>query len=158
VNMDGMSAPTRLRGTARRLGTQIQELKTMSALKNRPMSIEIDLEKQRWRIIDTPSETEVPDPREREDATFYGDWESPPSGVRIEELSFSATDVDKSGTSVITFQGDGEIVPSGFVAYISHERLPEDAGMSVEVSGLTGIVAYHDGHMKSEEIRRSEDF
>lgn len=158
VNMDGMSAPTRLRGTARRIGNEIQELQTMSALKGRPMSIEIDIEKQRWRIIDQPSETDVPDPRDREEATFYGDWESPPSGVKIEEISFSETDLDRSGTTMITFQGDGEITPSGFVAYISHERMPEDSGMSVEVSGLTGIVAYHEGHLKSEEIRKPEDF
>jgi prepilin-type N-terminal cleavage/methylation domain-containing protein len=156
VNLDGISAPTRLRGVARRLGSQVQELRTMSTLKNRPMSIEFDLDKQRWRIIDAPSETDVPDPDEREEATFYGDWESPPPGVRF-EVAFSATDVDTTGTAMITFQGDGEIVPSGFVAYLEHERLPEDSGMSVEVSGLTGIVAYHDGHMKAEEIRRPED-
>ena len=158
VNMDGMSAPTRLRGAARRIGNEVLELKTMSALKNRPMSIEFDLEKQRWRIIDQPSDTDVPDPRDREEATFYGDWESPPPGVRIEELSFSATDVDRTGSTVITFQGDGEVVPSGFVAFLMHERLPEESGISVEVSGLTGLVAYHEGHLKSEEIRRPEDF
>jgi type II secretion system protein H len=158
VNLDGMTAPTRLRGLARTLGNQMLQLKEIAGIENRPLSIEFDIENQQWRVLSTPSETEVPDPKERESQKYVGDWERPPVGVRIEEVSFSDTDVDKSGSTVITFQGDGEVSPSGFVVFVRHERLEEDAGISVEVSGLTGLVAYHDGHFKAEEIRRPEDF
>jgi prepilin-type N-terminal cleavage/methylation domain-containing protein len=158
ANLDGISAPTKLRGAARAIGNQLLELKEMAALKDRAMSMEIDLEHQRWRIVDAPSAVEIPDPREREDATFVGDWVEPPSGVRIQEVSFSSTEVDSSGSLVITFQADGEVSPSGFVAFLKSDTLTEDEGMSVEVSGLTGLVAYHDGHFKAEEIRRPEDF
>jgi type II secretion system protein H len=158
VNLDGISAPTKLRGAARRIGNEILQLKDMAALKNRPLSIEFDLEKQRSRVIDRPSETDVPDPREREEETFYGEWESPPSGVRLKDLSFSADDVDRGGTVVITFLGDGEVSPSGFVVFLAHDRLPEEQGMSVEVAGLTGLVTYHKGRFAAEEIRKPEDF
>ena len=52
----------------------------------------------------------------------------------------------------------GEVSPSGFVVFLVHENLKEEDGISIEVSGLTGIVDYHPGHFKSEEIRRAEDF
>lgn len=158
VNLDGISAPTKLRGCARAIGNQLLELKEMAALKDRAMSMEIDLEHQRWRIIDSPSAADIPDARDREAATFVGEWDVPPPGVRIHEISFSSTDVDQNGTRIITFQGDGEVGPSGFVAYLKHDALTEDEGMSVEISGLTGLVSYHDGHFKAEEIRRPEDF
>jgi hypothetical protein len=116
------------------------------------------VDNQRWRIIDQPSVTDVPDAKDREEKTFYGGWTIPPQGVRIVDIAFSATDVDRSGTTIVTFHGDGEVEPSGFVAFLNHESLPEDEGMSVEVSGLTGLVAYHDGHFKAEEIRKAEDF
>jgi prepilin-type N-terminal cleavage/methylation domain-containing protein len=157
ANLDGISAPTKLRGAARRIGNQIVELKEMAVVKERPLSLEIDLEKQLFRIIDAPSERDMPDPRDREEATFFGEWEGVPTGVRIEEVSFSSTDVDQSGTVVLTFMGDGEVAPSGCVVFLKHDTLPEDEGISVEVSGLTGLVAYHDGHYKAEEIRRPED-
>ena len=158
VNLDGISAPTKLRGAARAIGNQVLALKEMASLKNRPLSLEFDLENQRWRIIDAPSVTDVPDAKDREAETFFGEWEGPPRGVRIEEVSFSSTDVERSGSLVITFEGDGEVSPSGFVAFLTSETLREEEGISVEVSGLTGLVAYHDGHFKAEEIRRAEDF
>ncbi len=158
VNLDGISAPTKLRGAARAIGNQVLYLKEMAGLKQRPLSIEFDVENQRYRVIDEPSETDVPDPAEREEATWIGDWEEFPSGVRLEELAFSATDIERGSSTLITFGGDGDVSPSGFVAFLKTEGGRDDEGISVEVSGLTGLVAYHTGHMKAEEIRRAEDF
>ncbi len=158
ANLDGITAPTKLRGAARALGNEILQLKEMAALKNRPLSLEFDLENQRRRMIDAPSEIEIPDKKEREEATYIGDWEPLPEGVTLKEVAFSSTDVDRGGTMVVTFSGDGEVSPSGFVAFLQHERLPDAEGISVEVSGLTGLVAYHDGHFTAEEIRKPEDF
>jgi type II secretion system protein H len=158
VNMDGMSAPTKLRGSARAMGNLLLSLKEMAALKNRALSVEFDVEGQRWRVIDAPNETDVPNAKEREEATYYGDWDSPPSGVRLAELSFSSTDVARGSSTIITFQGDGEVAPSGFVAFFTYERMKDEDGISVEVSGLTGLVTYRDGHFKAEEIRKAEDF
>lgn len=158
ANLDGISAPTRLRGWARSIGNQILQLKEIASLQNRPLSIEFDSENQRWRVIDTPSATEVPDPKQREQETYYGDWEIPPDGVHISGPLFAATDVDRNGTTIVTFEGDGEVTPSGFVVYVWHDRLPEDEGVTVEVAGLTGLVSYHAGRFKPEEIRKAEDF
>ena len=33
------------------------------------------------------------------------------------------------------------------------EKLPPDDGLSVETSGLTGIVSYHRGRIEAEEVR-----
>jgi len=158
VNLDGMTAPTKLRGAARTIGNEILGWKQIAALRNRPISIEFDVANQRWRCIDAPNPTEVPDPRDREEATYYGDWETLPSDVRLREVSFSATDLERSGTTLVTFQGDGEVYPSGFVAFLTHDRMNDDAGVSIEVSGLTGLVSYHEGHVRSEETRPPEDF
>src|SRR5258708_2008525 len=75
ANLDGISAPTKLRGAARALGNQMLELKEMAALKNRALSLEIDLERQRWRVVDAPSEVEMPNEKDRDDNTWIGDWE-----------------------------------------------------------------------------------
>jgi prepilin-type N-terminal cleavage/methylation domain-containing protein len=158
ANLDGISAPTKLRGCARAIGNEVLQLKEISGVQNRALSIEFDPANQRWRVIDAPSATEIPDPKEREQETFFGDWEEPPLGVRFEGPQFSASDVGGSGTTVVTFEGDGEVVPSGFVVFVSHERVPEEEGVTVEVSGLTGLVSYHTGRFKSEEIRKAEDF
>lgn len=157
VNLDGMSAPTKVRGAARALGNEVLTLKQMSALHGRDLSLEIDLDHRCWRIIDRPSVTDVPDARDRDEKTFVGDWTATPDGVRIVEVSRSDSDISLDGTWTVTFHGDGEIEPSGFVAFFNHESLEEDEGMSVEVSGLTGLVAYHDGHVKAEEIIKAED-
>ena len=158
MNLDGISAPTKLRGAARQFGNLVEQLKEMAALKNRPLSIEFDVENQRYRIIDAPSELDVPNPKDREEATWIGEWEEFARGVKLEELSFSSTDVERGSSTLITFGGDGEVTPSGFVAFLRTEEGREEDGISVEVSGLTGLVAYHQGHFKAEEIRRAEDF
>jgi prepilin-type N-terminal cleavage/methylation domain-containing protein len=158
VNLDNISAPTKVRGAARAVGNQVAELKQMAALHDRWMSLEFDLEAQRWRVIDAPTDRQVPDERDREELTFYSPWETLPGGVRIESVAFSDTDVERDGGLVITFGGDGEVSPSGFVVFFVHENLTEDEGMSVEVSGLTGLVHYHHGRFEAEEIRRADDF
>jgi prepilin-type N-terminal cleavage/methylation domain-containing protein len=158
VNMDNMSAPARVRGAAREFGNQIMELKQMATERGRALFLEIDVEKQKRRVIDPPSVADVPDPRQREEETFYGEWVALPPGVRMNEIAFSATDLETNGTVLVDFEPDGEVAPSGFVAFFSHEQLPEERGLSVEVSGLTGLVAYHDGRFRAEEIRRPEDF
>ena len=58
----------------------------------------------------------------------------------------------------LTFSPSGELFPSGFVAYLSHENLPEEDGISIEISGLTGIVSYHRGKIEAEEVREEHDF
>ncbi len=158
ANLDGMSAPTKLRGAARAMGNQMLQLKEMAAIQGRPLSMEIDVEHNRSRIIAVPSENDVPDAKERENQTIYGDWDESPLGVQIVDISFSSTDVERGSSTIVTFEADGEVSPSGFVVFFRHESLPDEEGVSVEVSGLTGLVAYHDGKIKAEEIRRAEDF
>lgn len=158
VNMEGMSSPTRLRGAARSLGNEILQLKETATLRNRAVYLEIDVDKERWRVIDPPSIVEFPDPRDREENTFYGEWSTMPPGVHLEEVAFSATDIDRGTTFTVDFEPDGEISPSGFVAFFKHERLSDDDGISVEVSGLTGLITYHNGKFRAEEIRKPEEF
>jgi type II secretion system protein H len=158
VNLDGISAPSRLDAAAREIGNQVLELEDLAELTGRPYAIEIDVDNQRYRVIGAPSPTEVPDPRDREEATFYGEWRDLDASVRIEEISFSSTDVERGGTVLVTFSSDGEISPSGFVAFLASDRLPQDEGVSLEVAGLTGLVSYHRGRIKAEEIRKADDF
>lgn len=158
VNLDGLTAPTRLDGAGRSLGNQLVALHDTACLKNRLLSLEIDVPNGRWRMIDAPTPTDVPDPRDREEETYYGTWTALPSGVQIKEIAFSASEVVRGENVIVTFNGDGELQPGGFVAFLVHENLPEEEGMSVELSGLTGLVAYHRGKFTAEEVRRAEDF
>jgi prepilin-type N-terminal cleavage/methylation domain-containing protein len=158
VNMDNMSAPARLRGAAREFGNQMMQLKQMATERGRALYLEIDVEHQRRRIVDPPSVVDVPDARQREEDTFYGEWDTLPQGVRLEEIAFSTTDIEHEGSIVLDFEPDGELAPSGFVAFFQHVDLPEERGISVEVAGLTGLVAYHDGRFRAEETRRPEEF
>jgi type II secretion system protein H len=158
VNMDSMSAPTQLDGAGRALGNVLVSLKDTAEMKNRLLSLEIDIEKNRWRIVDSPTPAQMPDQRDRAEATYYGDWTYAPRGVRIHDIAFSSTDVERGGTFTVTFNGDGELQPSGFVAFLTHDDLREDEGISVELSGLTGLVDYHHGKFTSEEVRKPDDF
>jgi hypothetical protein len=108
-------------------------------------------------MIDAPSIVDFPDEREREERTYVGDWTTLPHGVFF-DMAFGASDVRSSESLLVTFTGTGEVAPSGFVAQFGHQKLHEDDGLSVEVSGLTGLVAYHRGRFRAEEVRKAEDF
>ena len=158
ANLDGLTDNSRLSAAARELGNTLLTVRDIAATQGRELSVEIDVDKQRWRIVDIPSPTDVPDPRDREEATVYGEWQEPQEGVIFESLEFSRTDVNKRGVVTITFDADGQLSPAGFVAYFRHENQPEDEGISVEVTGLTGLVDYVKGKKTSEEVREPDDF
>lgn len=156
--LDGLTDRSSLNAAARDLGNQILTLRDEAALQGREFLLEIDVEKQCWRFVDVPSPTDVPDPDDRRELTYEGTWNSPPDGVVFESLEFSRSDVERRGLVTIAFDADGQISPSGFVAYFRHENMTEDEGVSVEVTGLTGAVDYIPGRHRSEEVREPDDF
>lgn len=158
ANLDGLTDRSSLNASARALGNTILTIRDTAALQGREVFVEIDVEKQRWRIVDPPSPTDVPDPDDREEATWYGPWQAPGDGVVLDNVAFSRNDVERRGVIEIGFDADGQLVPAGFIAYLRHENLPEDDGVSVEVTGLTGLVDYARGPRRSEEVRDPDDF
>lgn len=158
MNLDGISARSELSAAGRDLGNKMLFLRDLSIVQGRELTLEVDLDGQQWREVDRPSPTDVPDEDEREDQTFYSTWYALPKGVVLEEIAFGRADVETGNVVELTFSKTGELFPSGFVAYLRHEQLQEDDGLSVEVSGLTGIVAYHRGRMEAEEVREEHDF
>jgi prepilin-type N-terminal cleavage/methylation domain-containing protein len=158
VNLGRVSVGGQLSSAARLFGNQVLLMRDLAALQQRDLHLEVDLDNDRWRLIDVPSPNEVPDPRDREDRTYHGQWHQLDRGVLLEDLAFGRDDVERRGTLLLVFGRDGELTPSGFVAYFRHEDLPETDGVSVEVSGLTGLVAYHEGRVVPDEVRRASDF
>mgnify|MGYP001306440393 CR=1 FL=1 len=158
VNLDGVTAHSQLSRSARDLGNKLQFLRDVAVVQSREMGLEIDIEHQRWREVDRPSAAEFPDPDEREDETFYGSWYEMPDGVSLEEVAFGRHDAEVDSRFELSFNERGELFPSGFVAYLTHEKLGPERGLSVEVSGLTGAVDYRDGHVEAEEVRDENDF
>jgi len=158
VNLDGITARSELSATGRDLGNKLLFLRDLSIVQGRELALEIDFADQRWREVDRPSPSDVPDERDREDETFYGSWYDVPRGVVLEELSFGRGDTESHDSVEVSFSAQGELFPSGFVAYLRHDQLPEDDGLSVEISGLTGIVSYHRGRIQAEEVREESDF
>lgn len=157
ANMDGLTDRSSLDATARRLGNTLVSVRDIAATQGRELQVEIDVEEQRWRIVDVPTATDVPDAEDREEQTWRGEWQSPADGVVLETLEFSRRDVSRRGFVTIVFGADGQISPAGFVAYFRHEELPEEDGVSVEVTGLTGLVDYARGRLHSEEVVEAED-
>lgn len=158
VNLEGMTDASRTGAAARAFGNAVSRVQNTAMLQARSLYIEIDRENQRWRVVDPPSPNEVADESEREDLTFYGAWEQLERGVRIGDIALTRTDVEKRDFFVIEFGPGGQVHPSGFVVYFGHEDLPEDRTVSVEVSGLTGQVAYYEGLIEPEAVRDWEDF
>lgn len=158
ANLDGLTDRSSLAASARELGNTLLFVRDIATSQNREVLVEIDVEKQRWRIVDVPSPTDVPDAKERQEATWYGRWTSPGDGVVLESFEFNRSDVDKRGFVTLSFDADGQLSPSGFVAYFRHESLPEEEGVSVEMTGLTGALSYSAGRHSSEEVRDPEDF
>ncbi len=158
TNLDGVTARAELSAAGRDLGNKMMFLRDLAVVQGREFTLEVDLDGQQWREVDRPSETDVPDPDEREEETYYGNWYQPASGIVIDEIAFGRADTEIGDVVELTISKKGELFPSGFVAYLRHEKLPEDDGLSVEVSGLTGIVSYHRGRIEAEEVREEYDF
>jgi Tfp pilus assembly protein FimT len=158
ANLDGLTDDSSLSGAARELGNTILGVRDLATTQARELTLEIDVENQRWRVVDVPSPAEVPDPRQREEETWVQEWQVPARGVILDSLEFSQKDVSRRGVVTITFDAEGQISPAGFVVYFRHENLPEDEGVSVEVTGLTGLVDYAKGRIHSEEVREADDF
>ena len=118
----------------------------------------VRIRRQRWRVVDVPSATDVTDEKDREEQTYLGPYAEPRAGVILDNVAFSRNDVARRGVLSITFDADGQIVPAGFVAYFRTDGANEDEGVSVEVTGLTGLVDYSPGRKRSEEIRSPDEF
>lgn len=161
-NLDGLTSRSQLRATSRAFGNLLLSVKDQAVLQSRDLTIEVDLREQRWRVVDAPSPTDVPDPDDREEQTFYGSWQTPGDGIELVSIEFSRSDRETRGTLLLTFGPDGQLSPSGFVAYFKREdedaRNEDEAGVSVEVTGLTGLVDYKQGRVRSEEVRDPEEF
>ena len=157
ANLDGLTDRSSLNASARALGNTILAIKDTATLQGREIWMEIDVGNQRWRIVDPPSATDVPDPDDRAEATWYGPWQTPSEGVVLDNVQFSRNDVEKRAVLEIGFDADGQLVPAGFIAYLRHENLPEEDGVSVEVTGLTGLVDYSRGPRQSEEVCEADE-
>jgi len=157
TNLDGITARSALSQEGRDLGNRLLFLRDLAIVQGREMTLEIDVENQRWRDIDRPGRNEVPDEDDREELTFYGPWFELRHGIVLEEIAFGRT-AELDDLITITISPKGEMFPSGFVAYLMHENMAAEDGLSVEVSGLTGTVSYHRGHVEAEEIREEHDF
>jgi len=159
ANMDGLMTSSQLSYAARALGTELQDIRDIAALQGREISMEIDLDKTRWRVVDVPSPSEVPDAKDREEATYYTEWFVPDPGIHLSELAFGRDDVHTSGVIKVSFDANGEVVPGGFIAFFTSDDMEEEAdGISVELTGITGMVAFYGGKVEPEETRDAEDF
>lgn len=158
ANLDGLTDRSTLNATAREFGNTLLAIRDQAAIQQREINVEIDIENQRWRIVDIPPVTDVPDPKDREEATYEGPWAEPGRGVILDSIAFSKNDNTRRGTVMIGFDADGQLVPSGFVVFFRHVDGTEEDGVSVEVTGLTGLVDYAAGKKRSEEVRGSDDF
>ncbi len=158
ANLDGATARSQLSRSGRHLGNKLLFLRDLALVQARPLSLEIDLENSRWREVDIPSENEIPDAGEREELTFYGEWFEVGDGVVLDEIAFGRSNALLGDTFMVTFSERGELFPSGFVAYLRHQDINPDDGMSIEIAGLTGVVTYHRGRIEAEEIREEHDF
>ncbi|MCG3135080.1 MAG: hypothetical protein HMLKMBBP_02583 [Planctomycetes bacterium] len=157
--LDGLTSQSRLRATSRAFGNMLLGLRQQAVIQSRELAVEIDVREQRWRIIDRPSPTDFPDPDDREERTWRAEWDGPADGVVLEDVAFARDDVQRSGVFEITFDGDGQLSPAGFVAWFREEGVESDEeGISVEVTGLTGVVDYVKGRKRAEEVRDPDDF
>lgn len=158
AKLDSITVSARVSGAAREFGNQMTLLRDLAGMQGRELAIEVDLDEQRWRTIDTPSKNEVPDERDREELTDFGSWRYLEDGLKLASLDFGDRDVATGDTLVFTFTAEGELRPAGFVAFFTHEDNEEEDGLSVEVSGLTGLVNYYRGLKLAEEVRGEGDF
>jgi len=158
ANLEGLTDRSSLDASARKLGNTLISVRDIASSQGRELRVEIDVDNQRWRVVDLPSPTDVPDPDDREEQTWRGEWDQPLDGVVMESLEFSRSDVSQRGYVTVLFDADGQISPGGFVVFFRHENMPEEDGVSLEVAGLTGLVDYAQGRKHSEEVRDAEDF
>lgn len=159
ANLDGLTNESRVSAAARNFGNTLLTLRDTAALQARELSLEIDVDESRWRMVDVPSPMDVPDPEVRREKTWYGDWTVLPEGVVLASLEFNRRDVERRGVVTVSFDADGQLAPAGFIAFFRHEEAEDDEdGLSVEVTGLTGLVSYVAGKKRSEEVRDPDDF
>jgi prepilin-type N-terminal cleavage/methylation domain-containing protein len=162
LNLDGMTASSRLAASGRGIGNTISWIRGEAASQARELQIEFDLDNNRYRVI-VPPRPGIRSTGEEELEVF--EWELLPDGVRLLDVQFTPADfqgrgnddIQRSGTRIVTFSRSGS-TPSFMVHLESNEILDQNSNQfSVEVNGFTGAVDYEVGYKELGSVREDHE-
>jgi prepilin-type N-terminal cleavage/methylation domain-containing protein len=165
LNLDGMTAPSRLASAGREIANSVGWIRGEAAAQARDIEVEFDLDSQRYRIVIPPRpglRRGVPG----EDEWDTLPWTLLPAEIRITDVQFTPLDLQYGrehedtvtrGSRTVTFTRTGAS-PSFMIHLQSSEILdPTERDFSVEVNGFTGAVTFEAGYKELGAVREEHE-
>ncbi len=136
MRLDGVTSNSRLKATARRIGSTIEFLQNQAIVNGRFYFLQIDIDADRMRIAIAPEWAR--EGMEIEGETRDLPWRTFERGVQIERLTFDDGVVSDQDRIDLPFGPTG--MTWGFLVHLINE---EGRRYTVEANAVTGLVAYY---------------
>jgi len=145
LRLDGVTSNSRLKSSARRIGTTIEFLQNQGIVNGRFYFLEVDLDEERLRTVVAPEWA-------REGMDVEGEtkplpWRVLERGVQIEDLTFDDGVMKDQDRILIPFGPTG--MTWGFVLHLINEK---GRRVSIEANSVTGLVQFYPYYKEVEEI------
>jgi hypothetical protein len=145
LRLDGLTASSRLRASARRIGSTTQFLQSQAIVQGRYYFLEIDLDEHRLRSVIAPEYAR--EGMELEGLTEAQPWRYLERGVQFEDLVFDDGEMREEDRIQIPFTVTG--LKWGFLVHLINE---DGRRFTVEANSLTGLVRYYPYYKELQEI------
>jgi Tfp pilus assembly protein FimT len=150
VNWRAILPKTELHSAVRTLADRLQSTRSEAISRNAEFRLEYDLDRHRHRV-NTPFQADGGLAMREEDRVALP-WDELPQTVRFSRVQVDGIDYT---TGIVRVRFDPLGSANGHVVtFVQH---PDENLFTVEVQGLTGLIAYHEGAW-SRDPAKEEDF
>lgn len=145
VRLDSVTSSSRLKASARRIGSSIEYLQNQGIVNGRYYFMQFDLDRNRVRFIITPEYTR--EGMDVEGLTRDLPWKTLERGVIIEDITFDDGVVKEEDLILVPFGPTG--MTWGFLVHLINE---DGRRCTVEANSVTGLVAQYPYYKELDEI------
>lgn len=140
-NLGALVPSARLEGSGKQILRRLDYLRSEALIRGREMSLELDLDRARWRMI-LPADMRLTldqDPQSLEEKWF--EWNELEKGVKFAGVGDGRTGLAQSGIYRVRFDEYG--FSSDQVIVLRLEDEPDEI-WAIELRGLTGATSVHE--------------
>ncbi len=145
LRLDGVTANSRLKASARQIGSTVEFLQNQAVVNGRFYFLQIDLDQNRYRTVIAPEHAR--EGMDLEGLTRHLSWNSLERGVVMEDLTFD------DGVTLDRDLIDVPFGPTGMTwGFMIHLINDDNRRYTVEANSITGLVQFHPYYKEMEEI------
>ena len=145
LRLDGVTANSRLKASARQIGSTVEFLQNQAVVNGRFYFLQIDLDQSRYRTVIAPEHAR--EGMDLEGLTRHLSWNSLERGVVMEDLTFD------DGVTLDRDLIDVPFGPTGMTwGFMIHLINDDNRRYTVEANSITGLVQFHPYYKEMEEI------